>query len=125
MAILDAGLVLADRRVFPAGYAGSEIIDLGAPGDAVGQELVLHVVYVFNTNSTTTDVRFETSDTKDSDFAPIIQTPVLTLANFKYGDELLHVRVPKGCKRYVRIFCNTAGASDSAIALTAYLSKDL
>lgn len=117
--ILDKELVFIDAATNAASTTTSAI-DLGAGGDAVGQELTFH--FVLKTKGSITaisSVAIQTCDTSGGTYTTLVQSGPLTLVE---GEELFCVRVPKGLKRFVRIVITATGTGGHIVA---FASKDL
>lgn len=121
--ILDANLLFSDAQKI-TGTATSEVVDLKAPGDAVGQELLIRaVVGEAFAGLTSLQIKIQTS-ADDSTWEDVLLTPAIVAAKLTKGKEILAVRVPKGLKRYVRLNYTVSGTA-SAGTLTAFMSKEL
>jgi hypothetical protein len=121
--ILDANLLFSDAQKITS-TATSEVVDLKAPGDAVGQELLIRaVVGEAFAGLTSLQIKIQTS-ADDSTWEDVLLTPAIAAAKLTKGKEILAVRVPKGLKRYVRLNYTVSGTA-SAGTLTAFMSKEL
>lgn len=118
--ILDKELVFFNGITAANGANTSAAIDLGAAGDAIGQELTFHFVLGTKGNTTAiSSVAIQTCDTKDGTYATLVQSGTLTLVE---GEDLFCVRLPKGLKQFVKI---TFNATTAGAVVTAFASKDL
>lgn len=121
--ILDANLLFSDAQEITS-TANSTVVDLKAPGDAVGQELLIRaVVGETFTGLTSLQVKIQTSG-DNSAWEDVLLTPAIVAAKLTKGAEILAVRVPKGLKQYVRLNYTVSGTA-SAGTLTAFMSKEL
>jgi hypothetical protein len=121
--ILDANLLFSDGQKITS-TATSEVVDLTAPGDAVGQELLIRAVVGEKfTGLTSLQIKIQTSADKSA-WEDVLLTPAIAAAKLTAGAELLAVRVPKGLKRYTRLNYTVSGTA-TAGTLTAFMSKEL
>ena len=129
MAIIDAELMFSKDQK-PDGV--SEIIDLKAPGDAVGQELTIHVVATETADleeGGIVIIQLVTSDTREEgagQFEVVLQSGSIYAEKVVKGAEIFCVRVPHGLKRYVALkYVLDGGMFDNGGKITAYMSKEL
>lgn len=129
MAILDKELIFWNNEVVAA--AGISNIDLGAGGDAIGQELTLTIVANEATAAPGSQFILGTGDAEataegagmEASKGTLIMSPVLD-GDYPAGAILFQCRMPKGAKRY--IFLNEInGGGSNGKKITAYLSKEL
>lgn len=123
--ILDADLVFSNKQAVTATAASTNKIDLGAAGDAIGQELTIHVVVdtAFATLTSLT-VSLETS-ADNSTWTTVLSGPAIARASLTKGASIFCVRVPQGLSRYVRMKYTVGGSNATAGKVTAFASKDL
>lgn len=125
MAIIDAELMFSKDQK-PDG--GSEVIDLKAPGDAVGQELTIRVVVTETADPSeegSVIIQLTTSD-DGKNFDTVLMSGSISAAEMVKGAEIFCVRVPHGLKRYVSLnYQLESGNFDNAGKVTAYMSKEL
>ncbi len=123
--ILDADLVFSNKQAVTATAASTNEIDLGAAGDAIGQELTIHVVVdtAFATLTSLT-VSLETS-ADNSTWTTVLSGPAIARASLTKGASIFCVRVPQGLSRYVRLKYTVGGSNATAGKVTAFASKDL
>lgn len=125
--IIDKELLFSEKQAITKSEASANVIDLGAGGDAVGQELVVHCIASTGfAGATAVSVAIETADAPTgATWHKLATGPQKTeAADLAAGKELCGIRMPPGAKRYVRLYYTVAG-SISAGAVTAYASKDL
>ena len=123
--ILDKDLIFSDKQAVTADAASTNALDLGQGGDAVGQELAIHAV-VQTTFATLTSLTIKVQTSADnSNWADVILTPAIAAADLVKGAEVLYIRVPKGLKRYVRLYYDVTGSNATAGKITAFMSKDI
>ena len=121
--ILDANLLFSDGQKITS-TATSDVVDLTAPGDAVGQELIIRAVVGEKfTGLTSLQIKIQTS-ADNSAWEDVLLTPAIAAAKLTAGAEILAVRVPKGLKRYNRLNYTVSGTA-TAGTLTAFMSKEL
>lgn len=123
--ILDADLVFSNKQAVTTTATSTNEIDLGAAGDAIGQELTIHVVVdtAFATLTSLT-VSLETS-TDGSTWTTVLSGPAVPRASLTKGANIFCVRVPQGLSRYVRMKYAVGGSNATAGKVTAFASKDL
>jgi hypothetical protein len=123
--ILDADLVFSNKQAITATAESTNALDLGAAGDAIGQELTIHVVVdtAFATLTSLT-VSLETS-TDGSTWTTVLSGPAVARASLTKGANIFCVRVPQGLSRYVRMKYTVGGSNATAGKVTAFASKDL
>ena len=123
--ILDNELFFSDKQAVTADAASTNALDLGAAGDAVGQELTIRAV-VTTTFATLTSltIKVQTS-ANNSDWSDVVLSPAIAVASLVKGAEVFTVRVPKGLKRYVRLYYDVTGSNATAGKISAFMSKDI
>lgn len=121
--IIDRDNMFSNNKAITASGA-SDVIDLGAAGDALGQELTFHaIVGTTFAGLTSLAVKIQTSD-NNSTWTDSVSGPSVPLADLTAGKDVFCVRVPQGLKRYVRLYYTVTGSA-SAGTLTSFMSKDL
>lgn len=123
--ILDADLVFSNKQAVTATAESTNTLDLGVAGDAIGQELTIHVVVdtAFSTLTSLT-VSLETS-ANNSTWTTVLSGPAIARASLTKGASIFCVRVPRGLSRYVRLKYTVGGSNATAGKVTAFASKDL
>ena len=123
--ILDADLVFSNKQAVTATAESTKTLDLGVAGDAIGQELTIHVVVdtAFATLTSLT-VSLETS-ANNSTWTTVLSGPAIARASLTKGASIFCVRVPQGLSRYVRLKYTVGGSNATAGKVTAFASKDL
>lgn len=123
--ILDADLVFSNKQAVTATAESTNTLDLGVAGDAIGQELTIHVVVdtAFATLTSLT-VSLETS-ANNSTWTTVLSGPAIARASLTKGASVFCVRVPQGLSRYVRMKYTVGGPNATAGKVTAFASKDL
>lgn len=123
--ILDADLVFSNKQAVTATAESTNTLDLGVAGDAIGQELTIHVVVdtAFATLTSLT-VSLETS-ANNSTWTTVLSGPAIARASLTKGASIFCVRVPQGLSRYVRLKYTVGGSNATAGKVTAFASKDL
>jgi len=123
--ILDADLLFSNKQAVTTTATSTNEIDLGVAGDAIGQELTIHVVVdtAFATLTSLT-VSLETS-TDGSTWTTVLSGPAVPRASLTKGANIFCVRVPQGLSRYVRMKYTVGGSNATAGKVTAFASKDL
>lgn len=121
--IIDKDLMFSDDQEVKAS-GNSTVLDLGAAGDAVGQELTIHgIVTTAFAGATSLTIAVQTSEDK-STYTTLVQSGAIPVADLTRGAEVFCVRCPKGFKRYIRLAYTIAGTG-TAGKVTAFASKDL
>lgn len=124
--ILDADLVFSNKQAVTATAESTNTLDLGVAGDAIGQELTIHVVVdtAFSTLTSLT-VSLETSANNFQTWTTVLSGPAIARASLTKGASIFCVRVPRGLSRYVRLKYTVGGSNATAGKVTAFASKDL
>lgn len=131
MAILDKNLIFYNNEVVPAG--GIANIDLGAGGDAIGQELTLTIVsndgysgesiqFCLGTADKAITLEDENIPDGSAEKGALVSSP--TVSDVPVGGVIFQCRVPKGAKRYLYL-ADMLGLGTGGKKITAYLSKEL
>jgi hypothetical protein len=121
--ILDANLLFSHNARITT-TAASTVVDLKAPGDAVGQELLIRAIVGEKfTGLTSLQIKIQTS-ANNTDWEDVLLTPAIPAAKLTQGAEILAVRVPKGLKQYVRLNYVVSGTASTG-TLTSFMSKEL
>jgi hypothetical protein len=123
--MLDKDLELSLAQAVTASAASTNVINLGAAGDAYVAPFVLLACREAATASGAGTLTFTLQTSVDEAFtSPItlFTSPTFALADMTLNAELLKVRIPSGCKKYVRGYYTvatgplTAGKFDLLIA---------
>lgn len=123
--ILDKELVFSSEQAVTADAASTNVLDLKAEGDAVGQELAIHAVVTANfATLTSLTIKVQTS-ADNSSWSDVVLSPAIPVASLKKGEEVFCIRVPKGFKRYVRLYYDVTGSNATAGKVTAFMCKDI
>jgi hypothetical protein len=123
--ILDADLVFSNKQAVTATAESTNTLDLGVAGDAIGQELTIHVVVdTAFAALTSLTVSLETS-ANNSTWTTVLSGPAVPRASLTKGASIFCVRVPQGLSRYVRMKYTVGGSNATAGKVTAFASKDL
>lgn len=121
--IIDRDNMFTNAKAITASGA-SDAIDLGAEGDALGQELTFHaIVGTTFAGLTSLAVKIQTS-VDNSTWIDSVSGPAVPVADLVAGKDIFCVRVPQGLKRYVRLYFTASGTA-TAGTLTSFMSKDL
>jgi hypothetical protein len=121
--IIDRDLMFSNEYELTKSGA-SEVIDLGEAGDAIGQELTLHVIVSAAFAGLTSLAIAVQTGTDGKNFADVVMSPAIPAAKLTAGATPFCVRVPKGLGRYVRLNYTVVGSA-TAGKITAFASKDL
>ena len=121
--IMDKNLIFSEEQKI-AGTTSSTTLDLKAPGDAVGQELIIRAIVTEGfAGLSTLQINIQTAVTPEG-LATVLSTAALPPAKLTRGAEVLCIRVPKGLRRYIRLTYTVSGTA-TAGAVTAFMSKEL
>jgi hypothetical protein len=121
--IIDRDNMFSNAKELKAS-ANSEVLDFGAAGDAIGQELTLHtVVNETFAGATSLTVKLQTS-ADNAAWDDVVISPAIPVAKLAKGKDVFCVRVPQGLLRYARLSYTVAGTG-TAGKVTAFFSKDL
>lgn len=121
--IIDRDFMFANGKALTT-TANSDVVDMGAGGDAIGQELTFHnVVGADFAGLTSLTVKVQTSGDKSS-WKDVVISPAIAGADLVAGADVFQVRVPKGLGRYVRLNYTISGTA-TAGTITSFASKDL
>jgi hypothetical protein len=121
--IIDRDFMFANAKAVTT-TGNSNVVDMGAGGDAVGQELTFHnVVGADFAGLTSLTIKVQTSD-DNSSWKDVVISPAVAAADLVAGADVFQVRVPKGLGRYVRLNYNVSGTG-TAGTITSFASKDL
>lgn len=123
--IVDADLVFSNKQAVTATTPSTNEIDLGAAGDAIGQELTTHAV-VDTTFAALTSLTVSLETSADaSTWTTVLSGPAIARASLTKGANIFCARVPQGLSRYVRLKYTVGGSDATAGKVTAFASKDL
>ena len=131
MAILDKALIFFNNEVVPAG--GVANIDLGAGGDAIGQELTLTIVaneaisgdlmqLCLGTADKAINLEIDEHPDGSVEKGALVVSPLV--GDAPAGGVIFQCRAPKGAKRYLYL-ADLPGGGTHGKKITAYLSKEL
>ena len=116
--IIDKELVFADKQPVTAAGASTNVVDQGAAGDSYNALwLIVNV-----TTATTGTLGFDLETDDNSEFSGATKLLSIAAANRTAAGNIFKGRLPKGCKRYLRIaWTGTVSAGN----MSAFLVKDL
>jgi hypothetical protein len=125
MAILDAFKQFSDAQAITTSVASTNIIDtLSELGDAMESGAWLRVaVQTTFAGGTSLQAQLQTAD--DTDFnvgaVTLVQSAAIDVANLVAGKEMLVVKLPKNCKRYLRVYYPHVGVVHTAGNVDAHI----
>lgn len=129
--LIDTLNEFSDAQAITATAASTNVIDLGAAGDAIGRELYLHVLVTADFDSGADDgtltVALQT-DTVEAFSSPttLFTTAAVLEAAMVAGYWIARVRVPAGNEGFLRAYYTVAGSGDfTAGAVDAFLSPSV
>lgn len=123
--IIDADLMFSKDQAVTATAASAVVVDLGAAGDAIGQELTFHTMVTANFATLTSLTPKVQTSANNSDWEDVVSGPAIARAALLKGKDIFCVRVPQGLKRYVRLYYTVTGSNATTGKITAFASKDL
>ena len=116
--ILDKELIFADKQPVTAAGASTNVVDQGAAGDSY--DALWLIVNV--TTAITGNLGFDLETDDNSEFSGAVKLLSVGVANGTATGNIFKGRLPKGCKRYLRIaWTGTVNAGN----MTAFLAKDV
>lgn len=109
--ILEKDLIFCEGKELSGGDAATDVIDLVKGGDAIGNEMYfVGVCSEAGAGGTSAVFSLETSDAGDfATKAVLYKTDAILTAALTAGKKLFAVRVPRGCKRYLRGYIDVTG----------------
>lgn len=123
--ILDKQNMFSEGQAVTASAASTNVIDLGGPDSGRSDlEIFCKVSEAFN-NLTSLGVKAQTDSAENFSTAedlPVAQT--LPLASLTLNAEVFKVKLPHGCKRYVRLYYTVTGTAPTTGKITAGLVLD-
>lgn len=133
--IIDYENQFSDAQAVTASAASTNSIDLKTGGDALARELEL-VVRVDTTadsagDAATITIALQTDDNSSfSSAKTLFTTAAIAQASAVAGAELVKVKVPLGCERYLRVYYTigtedlTAGKFDAFLVAASQTNKN-
>lgn len=122
--IMDSLLVFSKAQAVTSTADSTNILDFGAAGDAVGQELTLEVrTSAAYSGTGTLQVTLNTSADK-STWTPVVLSPAVKVSDLGAGGTVFKVRTPQGLKQYAKLSYTVSGTI-SAGTINAFMTKDL
>lgn len=128
--IIDKALEMSAKQAVTAAAASTNVIDLGAAGDAIGNEPFV-VVQVDTTTDSAGDAAvctFKIETSVDEAFSsPIVlaATAAIPQASLVAGAIPVKMRLPLGAKRYLRVYYGVATADFTAGKFNAFITQDV
>ena len=123
--ILDKQSMFSEDQAITASAASTNVLDLGGPDSGRADlEIFLKVSEAFN-NLTSLTIKAQTDSAEG--FGTVEDLPVsqtILLAALTLNSEHFKVKVPQGCKRYMRLYYTVTGTSPSTGKITAGLVLD-
>jgi hypothetical protein len=129
MAILDAFIQFSDAQAITTSVASTNIIDtLSELGDAMESGVWLKVaVQTTFAGGTSLQAQLQTAD--DTDFnvgaVTLVQSAAINVADLVAGKEMLVVKLPKNCKRYLRVYYPHVGDVHTAGNVDAHVTTNV
>jgi hypothetical protein len=125
--IIDTLNEYSDSQAVTATAASTNVIDHLNGGDAIGNELYLHILCQEDV-ATATSITFALqTDTVENFASPttLFTTAAIVIANLTAGTEVVRVRVPKGMQQYSRVYYTIGGSNATAGKFDAFLSPSV
>lgn len=127
--ILDKLQMFSESQVVTASAASTSVVDLGAAGEAIGNELYLVVqvpVAATATGAATVAIDLETdSDEAFGTKQTLFSSGPIGKAALSVGAEPVKVKLPIGLKRYLRLSYTVATGPLTAGKFTAFLTPQV
>ena len=101
--LLDETLVFSEAQAITAEAASTNVVDQGAAGDAYNALWVVVNVKVDFTGATALGVNVETADNASFTGPKVLASVQAPAASLKAGNNIVALRLPAGCKRYIRL----------------------
>jgi hypothetical protein len=124
----DQGLIFsALQSGLTTSAASTYYVDLGADGDAYGEELYLVArVGTAFANATSMSISLQTDDvsTFNSDLTTLITSAAILEADLTENTIVFTCRVPKGCRRYLRAYYTIDGTHNAG-TIDCFLTTDI
>lgn len=127
--IRDHDLMFSLQQAITASAASTDIIDQGAAGDALDNEMFL-VVKTGLTNwggCTSLQITLQTDSADNFATAKVdlLTVPAIAVAALLKNTELVKVRLPQGTKRYLRLYYTIDGSNATTATLDAFLTPNV
>lgn len=127
--LIDSLNEYSDAQAVTASAASTDVIDHGAAGETIGEELYLHI-YVGTAaaaaGAATVTFALQTDDNASFSSATTLYTSTaIGKAALTANTEVLRVRVPKGRERYTRVYYTVATGPLTAGTFNAFLSPSV
>lgn len=121
--LLDNTLVLSEKQAVTASAASTNYIDQAAAGDAYGALwLVVKVDTTFATLTSLT-IGIQTADASTfSSPVTLASSGAVAAASLTADSIVCCMRLPVGCKRYVRVYYTVGGSNATAGKVNAFLT---
>jgi len=121
--LLDNTLVLSEKQAVTASAASTNYIDQAAAGDAYGALwLVVKVDTTFATLTSLT-IGIQTADASTfSSPVTLASSGAVAAASLTANEIVCCMRLPVGCKRYVRAYYTVGGSNATAGKVNAFLT---
>lgn len=130
MAILDAFLEFSNAQAITTTVASTNVLDLHSKlGDALEPGAWLRVaVETTFASGTSLQAQLQTADTVDftgTSAVTLVQSAAIAVADLVAGKEMLVVKLPKNCKRYLRVYYPHVGVVHTAGKVDAYIQNNV
>lgn len=121
--LTDNTLFLSDKQDVTASAASTNVIDQMAAGDAYNALwLVVKVKETFAT-LTSLDIAVETDSAAGFGTKKVLASvPAIKAAELTEGAEVVKMRLPVGCERYIRLYYKVNGSNATAGKVSAFLT---
>ena len=125
--ILDANTLFSNAQAITASAGSDNAVDAGADRDVGGGRPVEVFAQVVEDFATLTSLKVGLQTADDAAFAAPVtlqETAAIPAASLKAGYQFALSTLPKGCRRYLRLYYTVAGTAATAGAVTAGLVLD-
>lgn len=126
--LIDKETLFSNAQALTATAASTNILDLGAANRDIGKANIRFRVQVGttfqSTGSSTCTIALQTDSTSAfSGAVTLFQSAAIPKASMTAGAVLVDIMVPRGTKRWVRVYYTVATADFTAGTLTAFLAE--
>ena len=126
--ILDYQNTFCSGQAVTTDAASENTIDLGVGDIGKSQDqapwVCVRVAEAF-TNATSVAIQIQTDDNTSFSSAATLSSTTVLLAALTLNAEVLKMRLPIGCERYVRLYFDVTGTTPDAGKFSAYLAEDV
>ena len=126
--IIDSKLIMSDDQEVTVDAASTDVLDLGAAGDAVGNELYLvaRVGTLFEGAGASLTIALQTA-VAEGFGTPItlVSSPAIPVESLTSGATVFKVRLPTGAQRYLRGYYTITSGPFTAGKIDLFLTPSV